>query len=47
MTTADLVAEEARRFAVQTGLEVEEAETVLRTYGIHVEAIEQEEDWDG
>lgn len=45
MTIADLVAEEARRLATRTDLDVEEAELVLKTYGVHVDALEEEEDW--
>lgn len=46
MTIADIVAEEARRFALRARLPTEEAEQVLKTYGVHVEALAEEESYD-
>lgn len=46
MSWEDLVAEEARRFAQRAGIELEEAEQLLRTHGLNIMAVQDDESYD-
>lgn len=46
IATTDAVREEARRLALRAAMSPEEAEQVLSTYGLHIDALREEESYD-